>query len=379
MPDYNATAQQAIANYDGLPFGWNLRNGTTNRIRLLDAYSSLNIANWQISFGQQALWWGPDRATSLILSNNAAPMPMLRLDMVKPMRMPGVLSAAGPVHFDLFFSRQGGVHYVGLGPAFSLYGDAGKSLNPPPYLWGANMSIKPTENLELGFAHTVIFAGYGRPLNFSTFWHTFSVLGNGQDVDPGKRTTEFNFYYHLPWLRRSVVLYSEEYAWDDPIEGKFLARYAMDPGIYIPRLPRLKKMDLRVEGVYTNLPKLTYLAYYYSNGHYPQGYTNYGQILGSWIGRDGSGGQASSSYWFTGRNKATVSYRQMTADKSFLQGGNLTDISESMTWLLGTKIEISATNQYERWRFPLLAGGAQSNFTTTFRIAVFPKAHIGIK
>lgn len=377
LPAYGEAAQQAIARYDGLPFGWNLRDGTTSRMRLIEAYAAVNLSNWQFSFGQQGLWWGPDRSTSLILSNNAEAMPMLRLANVSPLKMPGFLSVAGPVHFELFLARQGGVHYVGLGPNFNLYGTAATPLNPPPYVWGAALSFKPTPNFEFGFGQTVIFAGYGRPLNFKTFLHTFSVLGNGQAVDPGKRAEDFNFSYHLPGLRRSVVAYSELFAWDDPIEGKFVARFAMDPGLYIPRLPRLPKMDLRLEGVYTNLPKLLDQAYFYSNAHYPQGYTNYGQIIGSWVGRQGIGGQASSSYWLTARTKATAGFRRMTVDQSLLQGGDLSDFSGSMTWLANPCVEFSATGQLERWKFPLLAAGAQSNFTAAFEIRFHPQARIG--
>ena len=374
IPDYSAAAQQTISAYDNLPFGWNLRMGTTNRVRPIEAYASVNLANWQISFGQQSLWWGPDRTTSLILSNNAAAMPMLRIARAKPFKMPSVLGKLGPVHIDAFLAREGGVHYVGLGTNFTIYGSPSQPLTPPPYLWGLALSIKPTNNLELGFAHTVIFAGYGRPLTFGTFFHSFSVLGNGQAVDPGKRATEFNFAYHPPGLRKSVVLYTEEFAWDDPIEGKFVARYAMDPGIYLPKVPGLKKLDLRMEGVYTNLPKLEDQAYFYANAHYPQGYTNYGQILGSWVGRQGSGGQASTSYWFSARNKATLSYRRMSADKSFLEGGNLSDISGSVDWLIKPQIEVSAMGQYEHREFPLLQTTGSSNFTTTFEVRLYPKA-----
>jgi Capsule assembly protein Wzi len=383
MPTYNAAAQQAISASDSqyvvgtIPFGWNLRFGTTDRLRPVEAYASVNLANWQISFGQQALWWGPARSTSLILSNNAEAMPMLRLARAKPIKVPGWFGFLGPVHFDSFFSREGGVHYVGLGSTFVLYGTADKALTPPPYMWGVDFSFKPTANFELGFAHTTIFAGYGRPLNLRTFLHTFSINGNGQAVDPGKRATEFNLNYHLPGLRKSVVAYTEGFAWDDPVEGKFVARYAMDPGIYIPKVPGMKKLDLRMEGVYTNLPKLVNQAYFYYNAHYPQGYTNYGQILGSWVGRQGDGGKVSSSYWFSARNKATVSYRKVTSDKSFLQGGNLSDISGNMTWMVRSGIELSAMGQYEHWKFPLLSTGPQSNFTTTFEVRIFPKVRTG--
>ena len=98
-----------------------------------------------------------------------------------------------------------------------------------------------------------------------------------------------------------------------------LSDYALAPGIYLPQLPGFRKLDLRVEGVNTNLPGLQDQGYFYANAHYPQGYTNYGQIFGSWVGRQGAGEAATSTYWFSARNKATVSYRKMSADPSFLR------------------------------------------------------------
>jgi hypothetical protein len=376
IPLYSEQAQQAIAAFDGLPFGWNLRLGTTSRVRTIEAYAALNLRNWQLSFGQQALWWGPDRSTSLILSNNSEAMPMLRLDRVKPIKLPGILNLLGPVHLDAFLAREGGIHYIGLGESFTLYGSPNQALNPAPAIWGVAATIKPTENFEIGLAHTTIFAGYGRPLTFGTFIHSLSTTGNAQALDPGKRVTEINLSYHLPGLRRKVVLYTEGMAWNDPLQGHFISRYAWDPGIYLPQLPKLKKMDLRLEAAYTNLPKLVGPAYYYSNAHYPQGYTNYGQIIGSWVGRQGIGGQASSTYWFSARNKATVTYREVTADQELLGGGTQNDISGNLTWLVRPQIEFTALGQYEHWNFPLL-GGAKSDFTTSLQIKFFPKQRAG--
>jgi len=372
IPAYNTTAQQTLASTDGLPYGWNLRLGTTNRIRTVEAYAALNMSNWQLSFGQQNLWWGPDRSTSMILSNNAEAMPMLRLERVSPLRLP----VLGPFRMDFFIAREGGIHYVGLGSSFALYGNGSQPLNPPPYVWGVSFSIKPTDNLEFGLSHTAIFAGYGRPLNLKTFLHTFSGYGNNQAVDPGKRTAEFNFSYRIPGLRKWLAVYTEGFSYDDPLQGKFISRYAFDPGIYLPQLPGMRKLELRVEGVYTNLPGLKDQAYFYANAHYPQGYTNYGQIFGSWIGRQGSGGKASGTYWLSARNKLSASYRKVVADKSFFLGGHLEDFSGSITWMLRPGIEFSATSQYESWNFPLLAAGTRSDVATSFEVRLFPKMRL---
>ena len=373
IPQYNQAAQQALVTSDPqpgmLPYGWNLRFGTTDRLLPLELYAAFQAHNWQLSFGQEAIWWGPDRSTSMILSNNAAAMPMLRLTRVKPIGLP----LLGSLHFDAFMARQGGIHYVGLGETFALYGSPSRPLTPPPYIWGAAVTFKPTKNFEFGGAHTTIFAGFGRPLTFGTFFHTFSQYGNTQALDPGKRVTEFNFSYRVPYLGKSFSVYTEGLAWDDPIEGKFVARYAMDPGIYFPEVPRIKNLDLRLEGAYTDLPKLVEQGYFYANPHYPQGYTNYGQILGSWVGRMGIGGQASTTYWFSPRRKATVTYRKMVSDQSLFHGGSMGDLAADILWTVRGNVELSASGQYERWGFPILAAGPKTNFTSSFAVRFFPK------
>ena len=165
----------------------------------------------------------------MILSNNAEAMPMLRLERVSPLALPGFLQGLGAVRTDFFLAREGGVHFVRLGPDFVLNGSAGQPLDPPPYMWGVSIAIKHSESFEFGFAHTTIFAGYGRPLNLKTFVHTFSLEGNAQAVDPGKRATEFNFSCHIPGIRKWLVLYSEGFAYDAPNPAKFAQRFAMYP------------------------------------------------------------------------------------------------------------------------------------------------------
>jgi hypothetical protein len=369
---YGVQAQQELVASDSLPFGWNLRFGRTSRLRPIEGYAALSLGNWQLSFGQQSLWWGPDRSTSLILSNNAAALPMIRLARAIPGYLPGALKLLGPVHFDFFLGREGGIHFLRLGPNFVPYGSENSSVTPPPYLWGAHLTIKPTVNLELGFSHTVIFAGYGRPLTFGTFFHTFSILGNEQAVEPGKRVTEINLAYHIPGFRRAIQVYSEGMAWDDPEGGKFVARFAWDPGIYVSALPKFHQFDARFEAVYTDLPKAYETGYFYANLHYTQGYTNYGQIMGSWVGREGIGGQASTTYWHSPQKKVTFFYRKMVSDVALLNGGHNTDFGATASWRVRTEIELNGLGQYERWNFPLLQQTSRSNVTGSVELRFYP-------
>ncbi|MBZ5667570.1 MAG: capsule assembly Wzi family protein, partial [Acidobacteriia bacterium] len=96
-------------------------------------------------------------------------------------------------------------------------------------------------------------------------------------------------------------------------------------------------------------------------------------LFTSWIGRGGNGGQASATYWFSGRNQVTMSFRRMTSNQSLLKGGNVDDVSTSVGWMLRRHLEVAASLQYERWNFPELNPGPRTNLSTTIGIRVWPK------
>jgi len=369
IPPYSSAARQAIAGEDGLPLASVPSSASVSRVRPIEAYAALNFWNWQLSAGQQSLWWGPGRSTSLAMSNNAEAMPMVRVDRGRPVMLPGL----GATRVDFFLARMGGYRYLRLGPSFVLTGDASHFLNPQPYLWGLRLAFKPTINFEFGVGITAVIAGLGRPLNLDTFLHSFSSHGNAQTTEPGDRRTEFNFSYRLPGLRNWLTLYADGVAEDESLPLLFPRRSAMNPGLYLARIPGLEKLDLRVEGVYTNLPGLHIRGYYYSNAHYAEGYRNHGQIIGSWVGRQGTGVTAHSTFWFSGRNRLSVDYRRMWADSSFLQGGQLDDFAAGLSWMLRPTVEFSLAGQYERWHFPLLDSEPRSNFATSVQLRLFPK------
>ena len=376
--EYTPGQAQDVAASDGLPLNSVPTFGASSRLRTVEAYAGLNLANWQLTFGQQNLWWGENRSTSLLLSNNAEAIPMLRAERVSPLRLPSLLGFLGPTYVSAFVGRLGGHRYLRLAyPDFKLYGDGIHDVDPQPYLWGANIAFKPTSNLELGFSITTVFAGYGRPLTLKTFLHTFSQHGNFQAVDPGDRSPGMSASYRLPGLRNSVLLYADSFSETQPFPLFYPLETALNAGIYLPHVPRVKDLDFRCEGIYTNIPGRNALNNsYFINEHYAEGDRNYGQLYASWIGRGGNGGQASTTYWFSGRDQATVTFRRMTSDQSLLKGGNVNDISGNLIWMLRPHVEVAASLQYERWNFPELNPGPRTNLSTTIGIRVWPKLRL---
>lgn len=371
--EYTAAQAQFIADFDQLPLNSVPTFGQTSHLRTVEAYAGFNIADWQFTFGQQSLWWGANRSTSILLSNNAEAIPMLRIDRVSPMRLPGPLGLLGPLSVSAFLGRMGGTKYLRLGPDFELYGDGIHNVDPQPFLWGANIAFKPTNNLELGFSITTVFAGHGRPLTLETFVHTFSQRGNLQPVDPGGRRPTMTASYKLPGLRNSVLVYADWLAEAQPLALLYPTQSGLSAGMYVSHLPRFRNVDFRCEGIYSNIPGNSTNNLFYVNFHYPNGYRNYGQIMGSWVGRGGNGGQASATYWFSARNKATLSYRRMVTTPSLFGGGNLHDFSASAAWMPRAGIEVAASAQYERWNFILLNPGPRSNISSTLEIRIWPK------
>ena len=375
LPNYTpAQAQQIVETnlVPLLPLSSVPTFNTVNQFRVIEGYSALNVSNWQISFGYQSYWWGMPEGTSLMFSNNATPEPMLKFGRIIPIQFDFVpLAWLGPIRNTAFVGALPDYHFLrGPYPDFPVVGNAYQSINPLPYTWGDRIAVKPNEWFEMGASVSVIWAGQGRPSTLQTWLHTFNSNGNFQTLDPGKRYTGFDMSYRLP--NSFLTFYVEGMANDQPSPINSERQSAWNPGLYFPKIPGVPKLDLRVEGVYTNLIGYPGLGRYYQNERYAQGYTLYNQIIGSWVGRQGDGIQAWSTYWFSPRNKFQLSYRRQWVDKALLEGGGLNDFSANVDWLFKHNVQLSSTLQYERWNFPFLSGSPVSNFTTQIQITYTP-------
>ena len=381
--EYTPTQAAAVAGTDLLPVNSVPTFGKTSRLRPIEFYVGLNLSDWQFTFGQQSLWWGANRSTSLLLSNNAEAIPMLRVDRTSPLRLPSVLGWLGPMQVSGFIGRLGGYRYLKLGqpgpPPFhsTLYGDGIHPVDPQPFIWGANIAFKPTQNLELGFSLTAVFAGHGRPLTLKTFLHTLSQHGNFQPLEPGDRSPTISAAYKLPYLRNLVTVYADSMSETQPFPLFYPKEAALNAGIYFTHVPQISNLDLRVEGIYTNIPgHQAGNNSYFVNSHYAEGDRNYGQLFTSWIGRGGTGGEGSATYWFSARNRATFTFRRLVSNRSLLEGGNMNDFSTSIHWMVRPQVEVAGSVQYERWNFPFLHPGPMSNISTAIEIRVWPKLHL---
>ncbi len=346
-----------------------------NRFRPLDAYVGMNFSNWQISFGRQSLWWGPSEGGTLAFTNNSEPLDMLRVNRVSPFRLPWIFGYLGALRLDFFLGRLTGQEFINNGAVGTVaQGQYGINLNPQPFLSGGRISFKFTQNFEFSMSKTTIYGGPGNPLTWKTFWQSSAgVHVNGEPLGDGRSVADFS--YRIPKLRNWLTLYGEGFSEDEISPLNTPQKSVWQGGLYFAQLPRIPKLDLRLEGGSTSpVDFSTCNGCFYHNFQYVSGYTNGGQLIGGWIGRAAQGESIASNYWLSATRKIGIALKHRKIDREFLpQGGTQNDVQVNSDFLLRSGFRLSGTLQYERWQIPLLATTRQSNITASFEFSYWPK------
>jgi membrane-associated phospholipid phosphatase len=346
---------------------------TTDRGRLLDSYVAMNISDWQLSYGKQSLWWGPSEGGGMMLSDGADPLTMFRISRVTPVK----LGPLGEIRSEFFIGQYSGYQFM-LTPS-GLVGQYGKTLHPQPIVHGERFSWKLTSNFEFGLSRTTDYGGPGYPLTLHTFLRSVfstSVTAVAAPNKPGARRSGLDFSYRFPRLR-GLTFYADGFTQHDvfsPIVGPDVAAWL--GGIYLPSLPKMPKMDFRVEGVETDPPIGGNVGhgFFYYDQTWITGFQNAGHLMGNWVGREGQGVQAWTSYWFTPRNKLQFEFRHLKVSHEFItNGGTEADASVRADFWVRPSFSLSAMVQYESWTFPVLAPGRQSNVSSSLQLTFWPK------
>jgi hypothetical protein len=341
---------------------------TVDRFRLLESSIGFKFSNVEFSFGKQSLWLGPGEAGPFLFSDNAEPIPMFRIDQVSPVEIPIVSRILGPVRTEFFLGRLGGQHWI-----FSDGTLYGPRIDNQPFIHGEKISFKPTSNFEFGLGVTALFGGPGLPFTWHNFLRTFygnSIPGAGGD--PGDRRSTFEFSYRVPYVRNYLTIYADSLV-EDEISPLGSTRPSMRMGMYFVQVPKVPKLDLRIEGVYTDVPgQKASPGFIYFNSRYRSGYTNDGNLLASWIGRQGRGGQGWATYWLSSKSKIQLTYRRQTVDHIFLGGGQLNDFGANCEFTVRPTLTLAGAIQYEQWNFPVLQPNGHTDVVASVGFTYYP-------
>jgi Capsule assembly protein Wzi len=364
VPGYSAAIADIIATQDTNPIRTYSDQPAGHAFRLLDTYASVELLGQQFSFGKQSYWWGPGAASAMMLSDDAEPFYAFRINRTLPLYIPLVSRLLGPFRYDNFFGKLSGHVYP-----------------RQPYFYGQKINFSPTKNLELGFSRDAVIAGDGStPLTFGNFWSSFTSTSSDttnnslRNVD-GARHASFDFRYRLPGVRNWLTLYTDSLVHDDVSPVDAPRRAAITSGIYLSKFPRISKLDLHVEGGSTDITASSRGGkFYYWEGVYRDCYLNKGDLMGSWLGREGTGGQAWSTYWFNAQSTLQVGYRTLRISRSFVpQGENQQAAYGELRYRWQSGLALQFLLQVERWAAPVLAASPQTDVTTQFQLSFSPR------
>jgi membrane-associated phospholipid phosphatase len=365
-PSYSQGVQQAISQADEVP---PFANGTASVNRLQVVSSSLALAyhDLQFSFGKQAEWLGPGGSGAFLASTNAPSILMFQVANVVPYRVPLLSALLGPAQSVFFVGQLTGQTFV-----FNPPNILGPGFHPQPFIHGNKLSFKPTPNLEFGFGLTAIFGGPGLPFTLGEFFRSYYSHKVSIAQNPAKRFSGFDISYRVPGLRNWLTVYNDSLVGDE-ISPLGSTRPMLSPGLYLPQVPKIPNLELRFEGVKDPFTREFLPGFVYYDRRYRSGYTNGGNLIGNWVGRDGFGARAQATYWFSPQTKLQCGYRYQEADRSFLQGGRLADYSLRAETKLKSGLAVSGFVQYEQWMFPLLSASRQTNVTSSVQFSFYPQ------
>ena len=374
---YSQDLARQLSVQDGIPYsGTNIPQdtipagpiGAQNPFRIMEATVSVHLLNHEISGGKTDAWLGPGLGGSEAWTNNAENIYSFRVNRIEPLHIPYVSAILGPVRYDFFYGSLKGHTYPNS-----------------PYTHSEMFSFRPTNNFEFGFQRTIIFGGKGHePVTLHSFIKGFFDINDTTSAekfsvnDPGARFSDFNFSYRLPFVQRYATLYVDSTTHDDVTPISAPRRAAFRTGLELSQVPKLRKLELRGEGVMNDesVQRSSGGFFNFYETIQRQGYTNKGFIMADWIGREGKGGQAWVTYHLSGNEWVQVEFLRKKNAKDFIPGGTTqTQFKVDVVKRLRPQLEMDAWVQYEKWIAPTYKTGSQSDTTAAVQFTFYPQLH----
>lgn len=189
-------------------------------IRADGSHATLRLGNWLLSANTLDRFWGPAHDSSLILSNNARPIPTLMVERAVPMPFESPwLEWLGPWRFSFGIGKME---------------DDRADIDSPLFMsW--RVAIMPLKDVELGFSRTAQFCGKQLACNFDTFANMLAGNDNvGIDAtaedEPGNQMAGFDIRWASPIGSWPYAVYSQLIGEDESsyLPAKYLAQFGLE-------------------------------------------------------------------------------------------------------------------------------------------------------
>ena len=157
------------------------------------------VGNWSVAASTQARWWGPAWDGSLILSNNARPIPAITFERLSTRAFESRwLSWIGPWDLSVIFGHLEKERAI-----------------PNAQYFAMRFNFRPVQSLEIGLSRSAQWCGDGRPCDLDTFADL--LIGNDNrgdagvdfDTEPGNQLAGFDLRWTPAMLGHSAAVYGQ--------------------------------------------------------------------------------------------------------------------------------------------------------------------------
>jgi hypothetical protein len=248
----------------------------TNRFQIIEGYIKGRAGFVELVAGREALWWGPGFHGSMLVSNNALGMDMLRLRTAHQVTLPWIFEDIfGPLKFELFVGQL----------------EEERTDYPRSKVMGGRIDLSPLPWLEIGFARTVMFDGDGRPkpqwYELPNVWFYGNKEGSEGSKYAGDNRIQLDVSVRLANVGKYVLITRDaelylDLGWDDTCCGTFYWPLKPGPiaGVYLPNLFGSPDTTFRFE--YSNSS-----SFQFTHSVWQDGYERKGQVISHFEGTVG--------------------------------------------------------------------------------------------
>ena len=248
-------------------------------VRLDGSQLGVELGNWTVAASTLDRWWGPGWDGSLILSNNARPIPALTIGRnLADAPEASWLSWLGPWDLEVIFGQLESDRAV-----------------PDARFFGMRFNFRLPGGVELGLSRTAQWCGEGRPCGWGTFWDLFvgkdniGDAGTTLDNEPGNQMAGFDIRWTRFWFETPVSLYAQFIGEDEAggFPSRYLAQIGIDGSGFL-RDGATYRWFGEIAGTSCDVVKSEVLYNCaYRQSIYRSGYTYKGRIIGHGLDNDG--------------------------------------------------------------------------------------------
>ena len=189
-------------------------------LRADGSHATVQLGNWLVSAHTLERFWGPSHESSLILSNNARPMPTLMIERAEARAFEtSLLSWLGPWRMSFGVSQMENERQDIDRPLFMAW----------------RVEIMPFKKIELGFSRSAQFCGKQLECNLDVFGNLLAGNDNvGIDAtpenEPGNQMAGFDIRWNSPIGNLPYAIYSQYIGEDESsyLPVKYLAQLGVE-------------------------------------------------------------------------------------------------------------------------------------------------------